>query len=482
MKNTFLSIVLLSALWPSSHAVAQIGGEEAIMFEARGAEPVAAFQGEMMVPENRSRADSRMIPIRYVRFPATGDREGPPIIYLAGGPGGSGIGTAKYRRFAMFMALREYGDVIALDQRGTGASNILPGCQSSQKVPTDHVISDEAHVALHRAALKECVAYWKAEGVDIEGYTTLENIRDVDALRQHLGAEKMVLWGTSYGSHMALAALKEFGDRIDRVVLSSAEGLDQTIKLPARTDAYFDRLQQAVNTQPAAAAAYGDIKSLIRRVHAKLEAKPLPLQVQMQDGEVVETFLTRRDMQQISSGMVADPSWGASRLLMLYLALDNDITAPVGQVLGRFTDPRQPIGMGPMSMLMDIASGMTAGKKALVEEQAKTALLKDYLNFTYHYDGMFPALDLGDGFRGKPVSDVPVLLFSGTLDGRTYLEGQAEAVEGLSNLTHITVVNAGHNLYMSTPDVQEAINRFMEGKEPVSDTITIDLPDFTPKM
>jgi len=466
----------------SSAAIAQISGETAIEFDAKGADPVAAFEGEFMVPENRSNADSRMIPIRYVRFPATGDKKGPPIIYLAGGPGGSGIGTAKYRRFAMFMALRAYGDVIALDQRGTGASNILPGCNSSQQVPTDHAISDDAYVALHRAALEECVTFWQAEGVDIKGYNTLENVRDVNALRAHLGAEKMVLWGTSYGSHMALAALKEYGDRIEKVILSSAEGLDQTVKLPARTDAYLGRLQAAVDSQPAAKAAYGDIKALIRRVHNKLDADPIPLKVTLRDGAVEDMVFTRRDMQMVASGMVSDPSWGASRLLMLYLALDNGVSAPLGDVLGRFIDPREPIGMGPMGTLMDIASGMTAGRKALVTEQAKTALLKDYLNFSYHYDGLLPELDLGDAFRAKPISDVPMLLFSGTLDGRTYLEGQAEAVEGLSNLTHITVVNAGHNLYMSTPDVQAAINRFMEGKAQPSNKITIDLPDFTPKM
>ncbi|SDE25736.1 alpha/beta hydrolase [Kordiimonas lacus] len=481
MKSRLFASVMLAGLF-SSAAMAQIKGEKAIQFEARGADPVAAFEGELMVPENRSNADSRMIPIRYVRFPATGEKKGPPIIYLAGGPGGSGIATAKYRRFAMFMALRAYGDVIALDQRGTGASNILPGCNSDQHVPTDHAVSDAAYVAMHRAALEECVAFWKAEGVDIKGYNTLENVHDVDALRAHLGADKMVLWGTSYGSHMALAALKEFEGRIDRVVLSSAEGLNQTIKLPARTDAYFDRLQAAVDSQPTAKAAYGDIKALIRRVHDKLENAPVPLKVKMRDGAVADMMFTRRDMQMVASGMVSDPSWGASRLLMLYLALDNGITAPLEEGLGRFIDPREPISMSPMSVLMDIASGMTGGKKALVAEQAKTAFLKDYLNFSYHYDGMFPELDLGDDFRAKPVSDVPVLLFSGTLDGRTYLEGQAEAVAGLSNLTHITVVNAGHNLYMSTPDVQAAINRFMEGEPPASDTITTDLPDFTPKM
>jgi len=98
----------------------------------------------------------------------------------------------------------------------------------------------------------------------------VQNAHDLDALRRHLGADRIVLWGTSYGSTLALAALKEIEDSIAKVVLSSVEGLNQAIKLPARTDECFDRLQDAINSQPEAKAVYPDIKGLMRRVHAKL--------------------------------------------------------------------------------------------------------------------------------------------------------------------------------------------------------------------
>ncbi len=453
--------------------------EEKITFEARGKEPVEAYQGSFEVKENRANPNSRMIPITYVRFPATVEKEGPPIIYLAGGPGGSGIRTAKYRRFDMFMALRAYGDVIALDQRGTGASDFLPECVSSEDIPDTVRVSDEVFVQKHRAALTECLAFWKSAGVDIKGYNTLENVSDIDALRKHLGAEKVTLWGTSYGSHLALAALKQMEDKIEKVILSSAEGLNQTIKLPHRTDAYFDRLQQAVNTQPAAKLAYPDIKALMHRVHNKLEKKPMHLKLKMNDDTRADYLLERHDMQRLTSGAVSDPRW-IKMLLSLYLAIDADLAAPLEETLGRFIDVGEPISMRAMSTAMDIASGMTEDKKREIGAQAKTALLRDYLNFTYHYDGIAPELDLGDGFRAKPVSDVPVLLFSGTLDGRTYIESQLEAVEGLSNVTAITIKNAGHNLYMSSPEVQGAINRFMENKPVLKQTITIGLPDMAP--
>lgn len=475
--------LLIAALLASGlllhSASASAAEEEMFVFESGNNKTVEAFKGSFYVPENRSNPDSRMIPITYVRFPATGKHKWPPIVYLAGGPGGSGIMTAKYYRFAMFMALREYGDVIALDQRGTGASNILPECKSDQLPPETRRISDEEFIWHHKQALRDCLAFWKAEGVDISGYNTIENARDLDDLRAHLRAEKITLWGTSYGSHLAFAALKEMGDKIEKVVISSAEGLNQTIKMPSRTDAYFDRLQEAVNSQPEAQMIYPDIKALIGRVHDTLESDPMLLHLTMKDGAEVDYLLQRRDMQQLASAMISDP-WRVNRLLGLYLAVDHGITAPLELTFSQFVESGKPISLDPMSTAMDIASGMTRGRRDEVARQAETALLKDYLNFSYHYDGIAPELDLGDDFRTKPESDVPVLLLSGTLDGRTYIESQLEAVSELGNLNTITVENAGHNLFMSSVEVQEAINRFLEGKPVLKDVISIDLPRMAP--
>ena len=204
--------------------------ETEIMFAPESGDAVEAYEGSFQVPENRTNPDSRMLTLKYVRFAATGDEPGAPIIYLAGGPGGSGIQTAKYRRFPLFMAMREFGDVIAFDQRGTGASNDLPNCTSSQHVSVAEPTSDTAFFAKERAAFAECLDYWTSEGVDVRGYTTTESVADLDDLRKHLGADQVDLWGISYGSHLSLAALRQIDDRIGRVVITAIEGLDQTVK------------------------------------------------------------------------------------------------------------------------------------------------------------------------------------------------------------------------------------------------------------
>jgi pimeloyl-ACP methyl ester carboxylesterase len=451
--------------------------ETPITFEAGSGETVEALEGSFMVPENRTDPNSRMLTLHYVKFPATTPKAGPPIIYLAGGPGGSGIGTAKRQRFPLFMAMREFGDVIAFDQRGTGASNDAPTCKSSQGVSPLQSVSDHAYFEMEMKALEECLAYWKAEGIDVKGYTTPENVADLDDLRRHLGAEKITLWGTSYGSHLSFAAIKQIENRLDRIVISSAEGLDQTIKMPARTDDYFDRIQTAINSQPD--NNYPDIKAMIRRVHAQLDATPLAVKIPQKDGSESDVLVTRAQAQKMASATISDPQWVA-RLLQVYKGLDEGNTGPLIEILKRWHDPKDDgkISFRPMSILMDVASGTGQERRVRIEEQAETSLLGNYLNHNVRLEDVDTSLNLGDAFRQKPVSDIPALLLSGTLDGRTYIESQRETVSGLSNRQMVTVRNAGHNLFMSSPEVTQTIQDFMRGQSVDGREIVVELPEF----
>lgn len=466
-----------AVILPVPVAVAGQDIEVLAPFRAASGETVDAYSGQLMVPENWNVPDSRRIPLSYVRFPATGNKRGAPVVYLSGGPGGSGIETARRERFPLFMAMREFGDVIALDQRGTGASSSLPKCRSTHFVRDDQRYSDAEFAELHLQAARECLAFWQQAGVDIRGYTTAQSVRDLDALRRHLGARKISLWGISYGSHLALAALKSMDRHIERVVLASVEGLDQTVKSPAETDAYFARLQAAITAHPQLADQLPDIVALMQRVHARLDAEPLTLQLPLAGGNV-EFLLERRDMQQFASMMIADPA-GALRLLMLYSALDHGVHAPLLGVLARVYTPGQPIEFSPMPLAMDVASGINRDSLRKVREEAATALLGDYLNFPMpQLDGLLPELDLGDGFRSAPRSKVPVLAFSGTLDGRTYPRSQREALVSLSNVRIVEVINGGHNLFMLSPEITARIQAFMAG-ETVSEA-PIEVPLASP--
>ena len=228
--------VLASLLFATAIANAQKAGDlkiEPYVFESAGGEKVEAELGRLLVPENRLRPQSRLIELAFVRFRSTSKNPSSPIIYLAGGPGGSGTATARGTRFPLFTALREVADVIALDQRRVGQSEPNLYCLDPVDYPADKAPDRQELLDSFRKISRTCAERFRKDGVDLEGYNTKESADDLEDLRKALGAKRICLWAISYGTHLSLATIERHESSIDRMILAGVEGLTQTIKLPS---------------------------------------------------------------------------------------------------------------------------------------------------------------------------------------------------------------------------------------------------------
>ncbi|MEM9285893.1 MAG: alpha/beta hydrolase [Pseudomonadota bacterium] len=452
--------------------------EEAI-FERRNGDTYAAEEITMMVPARWGVDDDAQMQVSMIRLPAVNPRGLPPVIYLAGGPGGSGTGTARVRRWPLFDGMRQVTDVILLDQRGTGISGRPRRCVSSVGFGPSDVIDEDLLSTRTNEAFRECLTFWDAEGIDLRAYTTAESAGDIAAVADLFGG-KVSLVGISYGSHLALATLKAHADKIDRAVLVGVEGLNQTVKLPARVDDYLERLQAAVDQDPAAKERYPDIVALLNRVITNMDDQPATVVIAEVDGEP-KTRVFTGDMARVAiSSSVSDP-WAVRRLLDAFWRADEEGDYQgFARLGGRVPDQ---ISLDAMSTGMDLASGITPRRLRRVEAQAEKATVGITHNFP------MPSLleagaayQLSDSFRFKPRGDTPILVFSGTLDGRTFPEAGREATSGLrKNRGIVTVENAGHNLFLDHPDIIPSIVRFLEGEEIPSQDLTADLPSFLPR-
>ncbi|WBY09910.1 alpha/beta hydrolase [Sphingomonas sp. 7/4-4] len=382
---------------------------------------------------------------------------------MAGGPGGEGTGAATGPRFPIFMALRAVADVIAFDQRGTGLSSTIPERPASGRpLP---VFNEAGLTSWYRAELQSAWADWTKAGVAMAGYNTEQSADDVEDLRRHLGAEKIDLWGTSYGSHLALSVLKRHGDRVNHVALSSLEGQDQTVKRPARTDAYLRQVDTLLDADPAARAAIPDLLTLMRRVHSRLEAQPAVTAVTL-NGTPAKIRMGGFGVQMLAGGLIANPQTLAM-LPGLYLALDAGKTAGLAPFLGDMADF---LNLRGMPEAMDLASGISPRRLALVRREARTAVLGETLNFPMpQLLGAIPGVDLGERFRAPIRIDHHTLLIAGSLDGRTVLAEQDEVAAQFQRKSRVIVENAGHNVFEAHPDVQVLLVRFFGG-EAVADT------------
>jgi len=441
-------------------------------FKGWRGEETDAERGYFEVPEDRRDPRSRKIRLGYVRFRSTAARPGPPIIYLAGGPGGEATGAATGPRFPIFMALRAVADVIAFDQRGTGLSSTIPERPTSTRTPP--AFTEAGLTPYFRSELQSAWADWTRAGVAMAGYNTEQSADDIDDLRRHLGAEKIDLWGTSYGSHLALSILKRHGGRVNRVALSSLEGQDQTVKRPARIDAYLRQVDALLDADPAVRAAIPDLPALMRRVHVKLEAQPALTPVTLNDAPT-QIRMGGFGVQMLASGLIANPRTLAM-LPALYLALDAGRMAALTPLLG---DVGGLLSLRGMPEAMDLASGISPRRLALVRREARTAVLGETLNFPMpQLLGAIPGVDLGEGFRAPISIEHPALLIAGSLDGRTPLAEQDEVAAQFRRKSRVIVENAGHNVFEAHPEVQPLLVRFFRGDAVADTRLTLPPPTF----
>jgi pimeloyl-ACP methyl ester carboxylesterase len=191
-------------------------------------------------------------------------------------------------------------------------------------------------------------------------------------------------------------------------------------------------------------------------------------------GAAVTLAIGRYDVQLLASGSIADPA-GTVRLLKMYEAMDKgEFTAPAQVLLSMAAGT---IKMRGMPEAMDIASGISDAQLAAVEKQAATSLLADALNFPMpHLRGQLGVADLGDAFRAPVTTAVPTLLVMGTLDGRTYLEAQPENLRGFLRHHRIDVENAGHNVWMTSPEITPAVIAFLKGEKGLPERIVVPGP------
>jgi len=439
---------------------------ESYVFESSRGEKVDAEMGKLVVPENRKVPNGKQVELAFVRFKQTGSGRGTPIVYLAGGPGGSGIGAARGTRFSLFMAMREFGDVIAFDQRGTGQSKPSLGCKQKLDFPPSAAgLRDEMikHLAERAVACRDQL---KGEGIDLSAYNTEENADDIESLRLALGAERVSLWSISYGTHLGLAYIKRHPKSVERAIMAGVNGLDDRRKLPSDAEAALSEVSRLAKRDPELSARVPDVHALMTKVLAELDKGPVTAEVvNPQTKQPEKVSVSKLDVQFITAQSLGSARFVRSIPALYYAMSKGDYKEIALTVAGMKVSG---LPGSAMFFSMDCASGASAERYARIRREEGKTLLANAFNFLIADScAAWKVNDLGPAFRSPVRSNVPVLMISGTLDGRTPPARAEDVRKGFPNGVHLIVEGASHDddLWFSTPVIKESIIAFMKGEK-----------------
>lgn len=192
--------------------------------------PVPAQCGVLLVPESRSDPQSRLIPLPVLRVASTSSTPLEPVFRLGGGPGMSNIYDGATPE------MLKHHDYVRIGYRGAdGATRMdCPGIGTAM-TQSAHIFAPASLKGIEDAVYS-CLKGFEDEGFNLNAYTILEVIKDLELARQELGYDRVNLYSGSFGTRLALLWAHLYPDSIHRSVIIAPNPPGRMIWSPGIVD------------------------------------------------------------------------------------------------------------------------------------------------------------------------------------------------------------------------------------------------------
>jgi pimeloyl-ACP methyl ester carboxylesterase len=430
--------------------------------------------GYLTVPQNRAAPNGRTIRLAVARAKATAPNPKPdPLVYLGGGPGGSGLTSAAPRIAAGWNSDR---DVIFLDQRGTWKSDPLLSCPEIDAFVADSVTLnsfDPATAERSGAATQACRNRLTAAGVDLAAYNTAENAADIADLRTALGVDQWNLYGVSYGNDLALQTLREHPQGIRSVVADSVVPPQSNLLLSFWPSAAsgLDAMFTACAAQPACHRAYPSLREDFFRLANDLTTTPRSLSA-TDPATTKPTTVVVDGYKLVNLAVVASIVPGT--IAGIPAIVDNLAHGDGSKIATALLAARPPSGVAGYGLALGVFCAESANETssaAMVAEGRK--VLPQLPDRLLALAPQTPYI-LGDCARwnvpGAPPSvhtpvaaDTPVLILNGGLDAITAPANGALVARSLPKAIQLTFPDAAHDVLLwSAPCGVRVLHNFLD--------------------
>ena len=412
--------------------------------------------GRIEVPEDPDRADGRKIAIHFAVVPALAKNKSPdPLFVLAGGPGQAATRVAPLMQ-PVLSRLNARRDIVYVDQRGTGDSNRLD-CERGKKLLSLSESADPMRAVDQLAACAKQVG----ERADLRQYATWIAMRDLDAVRAVLGADRINLWGGSYGTRAALEYLRQYPQRVRSVVLDGVA--PATMVLPASfgvdSDVALQRMIDACAADTACRTHYPQLDGDIKRLLFVAERGTRVPVTHPLTGEGETLPLDRSVLASLLRAPLYAPQLAAVLPFALaqagrgnydpLFALTSALTARMGENFAEL-----------MHFAVVCAEDMPRVDAAARAQTAATRFGTGFLDLYERACQQVPVRPVPPAFYEAPRADVPVLILSGGADPATPPRHGEVVARSLPRALHLVAPHLGHGVtqYGCAP---ELIGRFV---------------------
>ena len=285
--------------------------------------------GELTVPLARDGSATGTVRLSLRRLPAAAAPTEEALVALSGGPGQAAVSAAA--SFAEALApLRRTRDMLVFDQRGTGDSTLLT-C-----TPLNWTRS--------AAGVSGCA---RQLGAARGSFRTSDSVDDIEALRVAGGYQRLVIYGVSYGTKVALAYAARYPDRVAALVLDSVVAVDGPDPFARAAFGAAGRVLRELCAGSECAGATSDVIGDLRRAVRQLKRKPLRGFVMSPSGRAIVVELDAVSLWDVMLAGDLNPALRAELPGALRAMLRRD-RAPILRLKAR-ADGLTGAGRGPVA-------------------------------------------------------------------------------------------------------------------------------------
>lgn len=492
-----IALLLLSATVVHAQAEARWEPTRCPFEEPDGTDPECGY---LIVPEDHFDSDNEnTIELMVAIFEATGDDPADdPLIYLEGGPGGSPLEFIQFSWEDLFAPFNEAHTLVIFDQRGVGYSRPALDCEETVELTFETLDDDlEADDALEMYidALTECRERLADDGVNFEVFNSAQSAADIAALREVLEYEQVNLYGISYGTRLALTAMRDFGDEgwIRSVIIDSVAP-PEVIGALAPVNFYraLEVMFAACEAEEACSESYPDLREVFFDLVDQLNEDPIVFEVQLFDVES-GTFDGSTDVLIDGYGLIStvqNALYSENYIPQLPEAIYDLRDGDTNFFSLFYTNLLA--GIDQISEGMNYAVRCNEEIPFIPEDEVAEQVgelpevVAEWADFNLQYGGA------GDEFcadvwqsgtadvieNEAVVSDIPTLVAAGKFDPITPPSYAQLAAESLSNSTYIEVPNAAHGAIQADECSTAIAIAFLE--DPTEELDTSCLSDIEP--
>jgi pimeloyl-ACP methyl ester carboxylesterase len=416
--------------------------------------------GYLNVPENRTRPDSRTIRLAVATRKAAAPNPKPdPIVFLTGGPGGSGLAEGP----GVTKAWHRDRDVIFVDTRGALKAHPFLSCPEIDSFYIDTIsLSWSAPETAQQDALatRTCRDRLAAAGADLASYNSSESSADIADLRIAMGIDQWNLYGVSAGADLALQVLRDHPAGVRSLVLDAVlpPQLNPIESGWRAANESVTAIYDACAAQPACKAAFPEGRAEYTQVVNDLVGNPRIVHVA--DPTTGKRTTVVIDAYKLTYTVAFGTLIGSPHKIPLIihdLAVGAGAQAALEVIADRFPPDFNSYGVQwgilcrEMVSRTDPASVAAAGRRDFPELSASVTAMPAMFTWAFRDCAEWDVPPAPSQVAMPVTSDVPVLLTSGAFDATLPPSYAAEAAKTLKNSTNLVFPGIGHSASRWSP-------------------------------